>query len=47
VEELHPQNRTVIDSKQSGVSKATRKQERTQLPRASDIVKDVMALLAP
>jgi hypothetical protein len=39
--------RMVIDSKQSGVSRATRKQERTQLPRASDIVKDVMSLLAP
>ena len=39
--------RMVIDSKESGVSKATRKQERTQLPRASDVVKDVMNLLAP
>ena len=39
--------RMVIDSKQSGVSKATPKRERTQLPRASDVVKDVMGLLAP
>ena len=39
--------RMVIDSKQSGVSRATPKKERTQLPRASDVVKDVMALLAP
>jgi hypothetical protein len=37
--------RMVIDSKESGVSRATRKQERTRLPRASDVVKDVMMLL--
>ena len=34
----------VIDSKESSVSKATRKFERTLLPRSLDIVSDVMAL---
>jgi hypothetical protein len=38
--------RMVIDSKRSGVSKATRKFERTQLPRALDVVSDTMALLS-
>jgi hypothetical protein len=37
--------RMVIDSKQSGVSKATRKHERTLLPRALDIVQDGLSLL--
>ena len=39
--------RMVIDSKRSGVSKATRKYERTTLPRALDVVSDTMSLLAP
>ena len=37
--------RMVIDSKQSGISKATRKHERTLLPRALDVVQDGLSLL--
>ena len=37
--------RMVVDSKQSGVSRATRKFERTLLPRALDVVLDAMDLM--
>jgi hypothetical protein len=37
--------RMVVDSKKSGVSRATRKYERTQLPRALDVVYDSLLLL--
>ena len=37
--------RMVVDSKRSGVSRATRKFERTLLPRALDVVTDALALL--
>ena len=38
--------RMVIESERSGVSKATRKIEPTQLPRALDVVSDVMTLMS-
>ena len=39
--------RLVVDSKRSGISKATRKWERVALPRITDVLDDLMALPSP